>query len=234
MATKVLLVLPCYRPPIGWVERIIEQVEELRSRFEGIELAVTVVDDGNVPPLPTGELATLTQSVANLALLRMEINRGKGAALRSGLVHDIDADYFVYTDIDFPYELSSMVRIIEALQSGVDIAAGARSVVYYEHVPWFRKVLSQLFRSILRHGVRLPVSDTQCGLKGFNQKGRAVFLATQTNRYLFDFEFLYLATRRKLHIVPVEAVLRLGVTFRRMDFKILVREGLNFLRILLR
>jgi hypothetical protein len=68
-----------------------------------------------------------------------------------------------------------------------------------------------------------------CGLKGFNNKGKAAFLSTTIDRYLFDLEFVFLAARMKLNIAKVPVNLRDGVVLSKLNVRILATEGLNFL-----
>ena len=80
------------------------------------------------------------------------------------------------------------------LLAGADVAVGVREEAYYAQIPPARRWVSRLLRRLIRHVLRLPVDDTQCGLKGFNETGRHLFLRT-TKRYLFDLEMLFMAAR---------------------------------------
>jgi hypothetical protein len=71
-------------------------------------------------------------------------------------------------------------------------------------------------------------------LKGFNQRGKEIFMQTSINRYLFDLEFVFLSARKKAIIKTIEVQLRPEVTLSTMNWKILLQEGGNFLKIFLR
>jgi hypothetical protein len=91
-----------------------------------------------------------------------------------------------------------MKSIMDNLES-YDVVFGIKNKAYYKQLSLQRKLVSkilQLFIKILFP--RLPVSDTQCGLKGMNLKGKAIFLHTKTDRYLFDLEFILNAAKSKL------------------------------------
>lgn len=160
------------------------------------------------------------------------INRGKGYALRKGVDFSA-ADYQLVTDADFPYTIESMRRIVASLLEKGGIAAGNRDTAYYEKVPFFRRLLSRSLRWLLRNVLRQPISDSQCGLKGFDNAGKKIFLETTIDRFLFDLEFLMLADGR-VQVTPVPVELRAGVTFSKVGWKILATEGRNFLWLLLR
>ena len=78
----------------------------------------------------------------------------------------------------------------------------------------------------------MKIYDTQCGLKAFNQKGKNIFLETTINRYLFDLEFVYLASNAEdIKIIPVNVQLKPGVVFSKMNFKVLRSELMSFIGI---
>ena len=78
----------------------------------------------------------------------------------------------------------------------------------------------------------LLTSDTQCGLKAMNKKGKEVFLKTTINRYLFDLEFVFLLKRNSIKAAISELTLRDGLTFSEMNNRILFHEFKNFLKII--
>ncbi len=167
--------------------------------------------------------------------LQYPINHGKGYALRTG-VKQVLEPLCLFTDIDFPYEEASVAAVYEALRAGRgDVVVGTRDEAYYARVPKGRVLISKTLRRSTRLLLGLAVSDTQCGLKGFNQRGRAVFLNGQIDRYLFDLEFIFLASRpvAGLQVIPLPVRLKPGIIFSRMSPRILLAESGSFLKILL-
>ena len=199
----------------------------------GLEANLTLVNDGSTRNVEPENLRQLVENVPGTQVVSYPTNRGKGHALRQG-VAAADANFYLLTDIDFPYTLPSMGRVAQVLLEKGGIAAGNRDTGYYSNVPFFRKMLSQGLRWLLLRVIRLPVSDSQCGLKGFDRAGRAVFLATTIDRFLFDLEFLMLAGGQRVPVVPVPVELRAGVVFSKVGWRILLTEGRNFLWLFLR
>lgn len=123
-------------------------------------------------------------------------------------------DYILYTDHDFPYTLDSMSRVLEMLQRGVDVVVSTRDKAYYDCLPFSRRLISRFVRGCNRYLLRMNYSDTQAGLKGFNRKGRFVFLSTCIDTYLFDLEFVYKACHHPaLVIEEIPVKLREAVCF---------------------
>lgn len=196
------------------------------------ETGLVVVNDGSSAASSELIFKRLSEVIPDVKIVSYPANRGKGYALRQGVAAS-DADFHIVTDADFPYTIESMERIAATLRDHGGIAAGNRDTAYYEQVPLFRRRLSQGLRWLLRNMLRQPIGDSQCGLKGFDNQGKKVFLETTIERFLFDLEFLMLANGR-VQVTPVPVELREGVTFSKVGWKILATEGRNFLWLLLR
>ena len=80
--------------------------------------------------------------------------------------------------------------------------------------------MSQFLNKIF---LRLPFSDTQSGLKGFNHKGRKIMLSTTIERYLADTELLAVAAKSGgINIVPCEVSLRDNIVLSKMSARIFI------------
>ena len=234
MSVRLHVIVPCYNPPAGWEQALADHFTAVsRALGEWVsEVKLIVVNDGSSRHATPHHFAHLKKILPHATVVDYAKNRGKGYALRQG-VANADADYYLVTDADFPYTIESMVRVVRVLLTQGGIAAGNRDTAYYERVPLFRKWLSQLLRWLLRHVLSQPIDDSQCGLKGFDQAGKAIFLQTTIDRFLFDLEFLMLANG-KVSITPVQVELRESVVFSKVGWKILATEGRNFLWLLFR
>jgi glycosyltransferase involved in cell wall biosynthesis len=231
---RVDLVLPCYNPPVGWAKNLVTAVGRLQQLVPDVAWRVLVVNDGSPRGVSEADVALLREHLPAFEYLAYAANQGKGYALRHG-VGQATAPIVLFTDIDFPYEEASMAAVLAVLRNGgTDVATGARDQAYYASVPRRRVLISKLLRRATRYLLGLAVSDTQAGLKGFNGRGRDMFLQTTIDRYLFDLEFVFLASRKAagLRVQQVPVRLKPGVVFSEMNTQILVTEARSFLRIL--
>jgi glycosyltransferase involved in cell wall biosynthesis len=233
--THVQIVLPLYNPPAGWPTALAARYAQLRIILlrHVDEVGITIVNDGSSQGCSPADLAAAQDLIPSLQAISYTENRGKGYALRQGIAASEAATFWLVTDADFPYTMESMERIVLTLKSDGGIAAGNRDMAYYAHVPRFRRWLSKSLRWMLRHLLRLQVTDSQCGLKGFDRAGRSVFLETKIDRFLFDLEFL-LTAKGRVQVTPVPAELRSGVIFSKVGWKVLATEGRNFLSLVLK
>lgn len=231
---KINIIVPCYNPLKGWEKTLKTNFFELKDRMGEEDMGLILVNDGSTKNVSQLDIKYLKEEIPGFRYYYSEENKGKGSALRMGVAASL-SKYAVFTDIDFPYELDSMVQVYKKLVEGSDVALGTRDYRYYEKTPFIRKLISKLFRKSMKLLLNLKVSDTQCGLKGFNEKGKEEFLKTTINRFLFDLEFVKRCSRKNsLLIETVNVQLKENVIFSHMNFKILLIEGFNFIFILLR
>jgi glycosyltransferase involved in cell wall biosynthesis len=228
---KLDIVLPCYNPLKGWETRILEAMAMLENTLTGVELYLYIVNDGSSKNIDSIAIDKLKSQITNFQFIEYQENRGKGFALRKGM-DKTENELCIYTDIDFPYEMESFLAVYDSLKKGTDVAIGVRDENYYDTVPKVRVLISKTLKWMIRNFLSLPVADTQCGLKGFNKKGKEIFLKTTIDRYLFDLEFVFISAKTKaLALKPVIVELRPGIIFSNMNFKILAQEGRSFFKI---
>ncbi len=226
---SLALVVPCYRPGVDWHVVFRDNVDALQRRLPEVRLIPVLVVDGMSPELESDQFKLLGSTFPHIRFHWFSHNHGKGFALRHGVRH-VEADYYLYTDVDFPFEHESMVSLVHRLirSDGPDVVAGVKGPDHYGKVPLQRCLVSILLRVGIRLLFGLPHSDTQTGLKGFNRKARAVFLQTRIPRYLFDLEFLLRAHRAPdIRIEWHEVALRPDVAFTPIDRRILGSELRN-------
>lgn len=231
-APKLSIVLPCYNPSGDWQLTVLEGFRGIQNQL-GIPMELLLVNDGSTGGFDEATVQRFFAQQPAIKLVTYTVNRGKGHALRQG-VQQATGELVIYTDVDFPYTQASFVEVYNQLLQGNDIAMGVRNSDYYTHLPAARVRVSKTLRWFIRTMLHIPTDDTQCGLKGFNEKGKDVFLSTTIDRYLFDLEFVFLAARKKLRIAKVPVTLREGVQLSKMNWQILSQEFGNFLKIFVR
>src|SRR5437899_5390283 len=159
---KVSIVIPCYNEK-ATIEKIVEAVRA--AAIESKE--IIVVDDGS----QDGTQAVLKEKVGQMVdrIICHPINRGKGAALRSGFAA-ATGDIILVQDADLEYSPEDYPVLLEPLISGkADAVFGSRfmggrphRVLFFWHmvVNKFLTLLSNMFTN-------LNLTDMQTGYKAF-------------------------------------------------------------------
>jgi glycosyltransferase involved in cell wall biosynthesis len=195
-----------------------------------------LVNDGSRSGIRQEDIQLLQREIIDFTYIDSQINQGKGGALRDA-VRQTTGKYIIYTDADYPYVIANAVDMFHLLSTdAADVVVGVRDEQYYDQLPLGRKIFS-LSLKVMNYLFfpELKVKDTQSGLKGFNQKGKEIFLKTRIPAFLFDMEFLVLASKRpdiRIQWIYVQA--REGIVFSTMRAKTILTELLNFTKILFR
>jgi len=194
------------------------------------------VNDGSKSGIRKEDIRLLEREIGSFTFIDSQMNQGKGGALRDA-VRQTTGKWVIYTDADYPYLIDNAVEMFRLLSTdAADVVVGVRDEQYYDQLPLGRKIFS-LSLKVMNYLFfpQLKVKDTQSGLKGFNQKGREVFLKTRIPAFLFDMEFLVLASKNpEIRIQWIYVQAREGIVFSTMRAKTILTELFNFASILFR
>lgn len=186
--TGVSVLLPAHQLESTIADNI-GRVVAVVSDWERSE--IIVVDDGSTDD--TRGFANKAAALSEITtVIGYDVNRGKGGALQEGFRHAAGATIvFLDADLDLPPEqLSDFIQRFEDL--GVDALVGAkRTAMVPGRYPALRRLLSLAFAAVNRVLFRLPLRETQTGLKVFKRQAlEATLPQLQTMRYAFDLELL--------------------------------------------
>jgi len=190
-------------PAFNEAERLPRALERIASYLTGHAggYELLVVDDGSTDA--TAERA----AAAGATVVRNEINRGKGFAVRRGM-RAARGGRRLMTDADLSTPIEELGRLAARMDEGYDSRAvpGARIEV---RQPFYRENMGRLFNLFVR-ALALPgLRDTQCGFKLFTAAAAdEVFSAARLDGFSFDVEALFLARKRGYRIAEVPVVWR--------------------------
>ena len=229
---KASLVVPAFDER-GRIERAIDGISAwLRTKPGGWEWEVIVVDDGSSDG--TAEIAERAAAAANLPvrLLRHGTNRGKGAAIRTGVLAST-GDPVLVSDTDLSTPLTEWVKLAERLPTR-PIAIGSRALdedLVRRRQPFYRQFMGKIFNGFVRILAVHGIHDTQCGFKLFRgDVARELFADARIDRFAYDVEILYLARQRGIEIAEVPVL-----WFNSPESKVsVVQDSLRMLRDLAR
>src|SRR5918996_5775383 len=207
MLPSFSIVIPCFNEAARIGKTLSATLDYLAAAAPESELIV--VNDGSTDATATIAREVLSNTKIATRLLENFPNRGKGAAVRSGLLA-AQKPIGLFSDADLSTPLEEIPKLIEPIANGeIDIAFGSRALdrgLIGVHQPWRREQAGRAFNLLVRVATGLPFWDTQCGFKAFRlDVCRPILEAAKADGFGFDVELLYLAQQAKLRMreIPV-------------------------------
>jgi len=158
----VSAVLPAYNEEAN----LAKVVAAVRSAFERITAnwEILAVNDGSRDR--TGAIADeLSRGDARVRALHHPVNRGYGAALRTGFAA-ASKGFIFYTDTDCQFDLGEFDRLLPLLP-GADVVTGFRA---NRRDPINRRLSASLYKKMLSALFGLRVRDVDCAFKLYRSR----------------------------------------------------------------
>ncbi|MSQ92969.1 MAG: glycosyltransferase [Gemmataceae bacterium] len=191
------LILPAYNEEAGIAQAVAEADEALRRL--GVTYEIIVVDDGSSDRTSAlVEEATCTQGCVRL--VRHDVNRGYGAALRTGFAA-ARGQRIAFTDADCQFHLDDLALLLPLTEQN-PIAVGYR---VDRQDSWLRKFYSRGYNLLARCLLGTRVRDIDCALKVFRRDALAKILP-DTAGFFVNTEMLTKA--RAHHLAVAEVAVR--------------------------
>src|SRR3984893_11290667 len=201
------VIIPCYNEAARISGAVRPTLNYLSAESPNSELIV--VNDGSTDSTATIVRQALADAKIQTRLLENFPNRGKGAAVRTGLLA-ATKPIGLFFDADLSTPLSEIPKVIEPITNGdVDLTFGSRALdrkLIGVGQPWRREQAGRVFNLIVRIATGMPFWDTQCGFKAFRlDVCRPILEKAHTIGFAFDVELLFLAHRAGLRLreIPV-------------------------------
>lgn len=205
-SSSLSIIIPAYNESARIGKTLREVVAYLEDQPGGGE--VIVVDDGSKDDTSrVAEAVFAERAVPSVEgrVIRVEPNKGKGNAVRTGLLaarHTVAA----FFDADLSMPVTETPKLVEPIRSGqYDVVFGSRALdrrLIGTHQPWTREQSGRVFNAVMRMLTGLPFKDTQCGFKAFRMDVcRHVVEGALIDRFGFDVELLFIAHRANLRML---------------------------------
>jgi hypothetical protein len=221
---RVAVVIPAYNEQ----DSIGEVLPRIPATVCGVETAVLVVDDGSRDR--TGDIAR----AHGAAVARHVINRGGGAALRTGyrLMADAGASVVVTIDADGQHLPEEMSRLVAPVLDGeVDVAHGSRVIGQAEPNHFARELGIVFFNRTVSFITRTKVSDCSNGYRAVRASVLPQLVLRQEQFHTSEFMIEAIKRGVPAKEVPVTVVRRLHGHSKKPA---VVRYGLGFANAIVR
>lgn len=199
---EISVVIPAYneeRRLGGTLDRIVSYMKSQVHEYE-----VIVVDDGS-----SDGTVSVAKRFSNdgIRVLRNDRNRGKGCAVRHGML-DAKMSMVLFSDADLSTPIEELEELAKpVLARRAQVAIGSRAVVG-SHIevsqPVYRVAMGKFFNLLVRVIALGGIHDTQCGFKLFTRHAaQEVFRRQRLDGFGFDVEVLAIARRLGFRIAEI-------------------------------
>ncbi len=174
---NVWIVIPAYNEGQK-IEEVIKEIQSFGYRH------IIVVDDGSRDATYDNARA------AGATVLRHALNRGKGAATKTGIeaAKIVGADCIVTMDGDGQHDPKDIEKLLASLSGKVSVSLGTR-LKDPQGMPWYKILHNWIGNFLVWYLYGLWVSDSQSGFRAYSQK--AIHLInTASDRYEYDSEVI--------------------------------------------
>lgn len=189
---SVAWVIPCFNE-----EERLDRARVLRFA-EDPRVSLVLVDDGSRDGT-RGVLEQLRAAAPDkVAVVALPANRGKGEAVRAGLLYALDQGARVvgYADADLSTPPRELLRLQDELDANaeLDVVLASRVLMVGRRIERraSRHYLGRVFATFAANILRTPFYDTQCGAKLMRDTAalRAALATPFISRWAFDVELL--------------------------------------------
>jgi glycosyltransferase involved in cell wall biosynthesis len=193
---KLSIIIPVFNEK-NTIRDILRKVRAVD--LPGIEKEIIVVDDASTD----GTREILEQEKANGILVwTHETNRGKGAALRTGL-RQTSGDYILVQDADLEYDPQDYCKLLKPIQDGkAEVVYGSRFTGEHRNMFFHHWVGNRLLTLIANILYNTTLSDMETGYKIWKAeiiKG----IELKANRFDFEPEVTTKVLKKKIRIYEV-------------------------------
>jgi len=194
--SHICVVIPVYNE-----ESVIpEVVEELRQAGT---FTVIVVDDGS------SDNSFATAKELGVVAVRHKINRGKGAAVKTGIevAKRLDADIVVTMDGDGQHDPVDIAVLVDPIvKDGCDVVLGSR-LMDHEGMPVIKIIANKIGNVFTWLFYGIFVSDSQSGFRAFSKYATQV-IDTRADKYEYDSKVIREMKNNRLQFVEVPIQVR--------------------------
>lgn len=167
---------------------------------------ILVVDDGSTDGT-AGVVERSEGAIPGLRLIRNPGNRGKGYAVRHGMLA-AQGEWILFTDADLSTPIEELEKLFDAARAeNAAVVIGSRALrreLIEIRQPLGRELSGRMFNLLMRGLTGLNIHDTQCGFKLYRRDAaEAIFRRQILDGFSFDVEDLVIANRHGFKVAEV-------------------------------
>lgn len=167
---------------------------------QSYDYEVLVVNDGSHDRTAEKVLEFAQQTSGRLRLIENPGNRGKGYAVRNGMLQ-ARGDVALFYDADLATPTTEIIKVITPIvENQYDVVFGSRALnrdLIGQHQSLLRELRGRGGNLFLRATLGLDFRDTQCGFKAFRREAaQSIFQLQRIDGFGFDPEILFIGQKQ--------------------------------------
>lgn len=193
-----VVLIPAYEPDA--------RLPELTQTLKSMGFSVLVVNDGSAAAYDE----IFSAAAQHAVVIAHEKNRGKGAALKTGMIHILEhmphCQTVITCDADGQHKPQDVERVRELLNKGEKFVLTQRG--RNKHMPLRSKFGNHLSRVIYALLANRYLEDNQSGLRGFAREHLLWMTQVPKDNYDYEMNVLYFAAKKGIRIatIGIEAI----------------------------
>lgn len=224
---RIAVIIPAYRPSSLHLIVLVHRLIVYSCNY------IVIVDDGSGPDYAQtfSDLLQLDQVI----VLRHMVNRGKGAALKTGMCHVLKQPEgfigVVTCDADGQHDANDAKRLAYEFSRSSDNGLWIGARINPRKVPYWRNVGHRIVRHMVYLLLGRALWDSQCGLRVIPRLLMERMVQMEANGFEFETAMLFEAHRMSIQIyqLPIKTIYFNGGS----HFKG-IRDSLRIFRVILR
>ena len=196
-SNKIFIVIPAFNEEVI-IKKVIEDIKK-----EGYE-NIIVVDDGS-----KDWTLDKAKEIERVTVLRHKINRGKGAATKTGIeaAKLLGASIVVTMDGDGQHDPNDIKKLVNPIiEKKSEVVLGTR-LKNPQGMPFYKRIQNHIANLVTWYLFGLWVTDSQSGFRAYSRKA-ADMINTRYDRYEYDSEIIREIYLHKLKYKEVSIAVR--------------------------